>query len=196
MQNNTEEAAKQYAESIEVNKKDATLYKMAVMDFEAGVRWYKSQLSDASKEEPKGLEELRMEFKEAHLMFPATMSIPDNSFNWFLNNLSGVSNTKSSEAVDFLKWVDLMQYYKANIRQVDGFTREVYMRGNNISDEFTEEQLYTEFLKSKGITPVDKCPTFLEVMKENTELKIRLENIRLEKEIWETKNNSGVNTNL
>lgn len=60
-------------------------------------------------------------------------------------------NNQQSEAVGFLEFVDLQGYYKANIRQMDGLIREVYMKDGNMADEFTAEQLFTEYQKQKGI---------------------------------------------
>lgn len=92
MQNTIEEAAKQKAiyfgawySGMELEQV-ASAYNIYLKEV--------PQLADASKEEPKELEELRTEFD--NFASDQFMSL-DNIWNFFLPHLSGVSNTKRSE---------------------------------------------------------------------------------------------------
>jgi len=145
---------------------------------------FDNPLADASKEEPKGLEELRCDFvqwvwggkRTADQSFDwfipylrVSNQIPNNEelkekflkmfgsclhhngsviFDWFINNLSGVSNTKSS---------DVQREFSFKCSKCDYKTNSLESLGWHKSE-------------CKGITPVEKDETTVTVTLEANKL--------------------------
>lgn len=135
------------------------------------------KLADASKEEPKGVEELKQTLKERLKFYfyedveeKPIFSLNETTKNIFndlksiLPHLSGVSNTKSSEAaqLEIIQWlIDQANTANDPVLLFDG---GFYNNSDEGGDyEYTAKIIVAEFLKSKGITPVEKDETTVTV---------------------------------
>lgn len=137
------------------------------------------KLADSSKEEPKGVEELKQTLKERLKFYfyedveeKPIFSLNETTKNIFndlksiLPHLSGVSNTKSSDAVEFSEWIA-----KKGIKPSCSEGMWLIIENDDeIKSRPNTQELYTEFLKSKGITPVEKDETTVTVTLEANKL--------------------------
>ena len=180
MKNNTEEAAKQTAiqrakKEFERLKENATIRDQIYLDGVLAVldTCEKEALADASKEEPKGLEELRYPKDIIQLIWLGKKSACNKDCK---------CHAECEEADNFISKLRVANQIPNNeeLKQKLEFIKQEYINCVNDIDEILDTvQECIEIVS--GVSNTSESPTFLEVMKENTELKIRLQLIKIEK---------------
>ena len=132
--------------------------------------------ADASKEEPKGLEELRYPKDIIQLIWLGKKSACNKDCK---------CHAECEEADNFISKLRVANQIPNNeeLKQKLEFIKQEYINCVNDIDEILDTvQECIEIVS--GVSNTSESPTFLEVMKENTELKIRLQLIKIENQIW------------
>lgn len=180
MKDKIEEAAKQRLKAL-IKQRWEYLSLNSIQDWnDTDTEWlaiqfaFESQLSDASKEEPKALE-LKEIFRNTWDNDIDFMQDFESTWNFFLPYLRGVSNPiqNNSEAVEFAEWCEKnairgFDYWQLNASYKISSGKKAFKK------EYTTKELYElEFLKSKGITPVEKFACVHEIEGFGDEAKIK-----------------------